>query len=184
MSKAWLSLRALQAQSSVWPQTVRRAPATSALHHHHNAHLQTSSRHDRHGAGQSCTQHSNSETTARDGWRWQTHSFMLFLSFEIAIKADQIKPVCVIEVFRETLTGSRYSRVLCKRFTRSTRNFGIRGETWQRLLQTTLTRRQLPVCPDVAWMHIGNNHAYIRALCALILKQLCICHCPGLHLFV
>lgn len=51
--------------------------------------------------------------------RTNTHSFMLFPSFEIVIKADLIKPVCIIEVLGEMLTGSRYSLVLCKRLTRS-----------------------------------------------------------------
>lgn len=98
MSKVCFFLKALQPQSRVWPEIIHRAPATSALHHRHNAHSLTSSRHDRHGAGQTCTQHCNSIMTARDRWEWHTHSFMLFPSFEIAIKADLIKPVRIIEV--------------------------------------------------------------------------------------
>lgn len=73
-------LKALQAQSSIWPQIIRRAPAASALHHCHDAHSLTSS-------GQSWTR---SHKTEWDGREWQTHSFMLFPSFEIAIKADLI----------------------------------------------------------------------------------------------
>lgn len=124
MSKSGLSLKALQAQSRVWPQIIHRAPATSARHHCHNTHSLTSSRH---GARQMCAQSYNSNETWRDRWEWQPHSLMLFLSFEIAIKADLIKPACIIEVFRETLTGSRYSLFLCKRFTTSIENCGIRG---------------------------------------------------------
>lgn len=37
MSKAWLSVKTLHLQSRVWPQTIPRAPATSALYCHYNA---------------------------------------------------------------------------------------------------------------------------------------------------
>lgn len=48
---------------------------------------------------------------------------MLFPSFEIAIRADLIKPACIIEVFQETLTGSRYFLGLRTSPARSTGNF-------------------------------------------------------------
>lgn len=38
---------------------------------------------------------------------------MLFPSLEIAIRADLIKSVCIIELCREILTGSRSSLLLC-----------------------------------------------------------------------
>lgn len=101
---------------------------------------------------------------------------MLFPSFEIVIKADLIKPVCIIEVLREKLTGSRYSAVPCKRLTRSRREFwGSRGRRDTSLLPRTLTRRRLPVCPDAAWRHIGNNYAYVSGLCAFAIVQVCTC---------
>lgn len=41
----------------------------------------------------------------------------LFPSFEIAIRADLIKPAYIIEVFQGTLTGSRYCLGLLTRST-------------------------------------------------------------------
>lgn len=58
----------------------------------------------------------------REGWVGMTNS-MLFPSFEIAIRADLIKPACIIEVFQETLTGSRYFLGLRTSPARSTGNF-------------------------------------------------------------
>lgn len=179
MSKPWLSLKALQAQSRVWPQIIHRAPATSALRHCYNTHSLTSSRH---GPRQKCTQHPNSNKTLRDGWEWQPHSLMLFLSFEIAIKTDLIKPGCIIEVFRETLTGSRYSLFLCKDFTRSIENCGIRGSHDGDSCWRWKPDVSHPVCPEVLWMLIGNNYACFWALCAhsfktviFVIVQVCTC---------
>lgn len=62
-----------------------------------------------------------SNGSKRDGWGQQMCRSMLFPSFEIAIRADLIKPACIIEVFQETLTGSRYLRTSPAR---STGNFG------------------------------------------------------------
>lgn len=129
MSKAWLTVKTLHLQSRSWPQTIPRAPATSALHRHHNALSHSSS-------GRVfffLTQGSNG--SKRDGWGWQTHRSMLFPSFEIAIRADLIKPASIIEVFQETLTGSRY---LCTRPARSTGNLGgVATETFARNVNQT-----------------------------------------------
>lgn len=178
-----LSFKALQAQSKDWPQIICRAPATSALHRRHCAHLLTGSRRDRPGAGQGSAPCSSSAATAGNGWRWQKHSFMLFPSFEIAIKADLIKQVCIIEVFGETLTGSRYSVFLCKRLTRSRGNSGIRGVMTETLVRDV--NQTSAAC--VSWCCMS---AYRKQSCICQssvdthLKQSCICHCPGLLLFV
>lgn len=57
-----------------------------------------------------------------EGWVGMTNS-TLFPSFEIAIRADLIKPAYIIEVFQETLTGSRYCLGLRTSPARSTGNF-------------------------------------------------------------
>lgn len=170
MSKACLSLKALQAQSRVWPEIISRAPATSAVHQHHNAHSLTGSRHDGHGERQNCTQRSYGTKAARDGREWQTYNFMLFPSLEIAIKADLIKPVCIIEVCRETLTGSRHS--LSVR-TRSTGLFGIPSSHDRDFSWGCKPDVSPPVCSDAARMLIRNNIAYTRAWHPH-LKQSCI----------
>lgn len=108
-------------------------------HHHHNAYSHSSSRHR---DWRNRTRHFNSDTTGRVGWGWQTHSFMLFPSFEIAIKADLIKPVCIIEAFREMLTGSRYSHSV-EMSHQKHREFwdtgGVMAETFAKDVNQTLT---------------------------------------------
>lgn len=106
-------LKALQAQSRVWPKIICRAPKTSPLHQPHDAHSATSTRYDGHRVTQRRTHHSKGNKTARKGWEWQTYNFISFPSLEIAIRADLIKSVCIIELCREILTGSRYSFLLC-----------------------------------------------------------------------
>lgn len=76
-----------------------------------------------------------SNGSKRDGWGQQMRRSMLFPSFEIAIRADLIKPACIIEVFQETLTGSRYLRTSPAR---STGNFGgVATETFARNVNQT-----------------------------------------------
>lgn len=141
MSKAWLSVKTLHLQSRVWPQTNPRAPATSALHRHHNALSHSGSGHLFYFLF-FCTRGSNG--SKGDGWGWQTHRSMLFPSFEIAIRADLIKPACIIEVFQETLTGSRY---LCTSPARSTGNFGgVATETFARNVNQTSASCVSPEC--------------------------------------
>lgn len=70
--------------------------------------------------------------------RTNTHRFMLFPSFETVIKADLIKPVCIIEVLGgnadrvQILTGSMQTSHQEQR-----EILGYEGQTWQRLLRGT-----------------------------------------------
>lgn len=126
VAEAWcVSLQALQAQSRVWPQSIRRAPAPSAP-------LPLRPRTwDGRGA-------------------WWVEMTQAFLSFEIAVEADRIKPVCIIEAFGETLTGSRYSHVASHQKHRGFRDTG--GATTETLAedvnQTPDARR-----PSVLMLH-------------------------------
>lgn len=151
MSKAWISHQGSsgsivlltpdyqQSTCHVSPSSASQRPLTLLLQTLAGVH------------GGTALQHAATAGKGGDDTHTHTHSFMLFPSFEIVIKADLIKPVCIIEVLRETLTGSRYSAVPCKRLTRSGREFwDTRGRPDMRLLRRTLTRRRLPVCPDAA----------------------------------
>lgn len=95
-----------------------------------------------------------SNSSKRDGWGWQTHRSMLFPSFEIAIRADLIKPACIIEVFQERLTGSRYLRTSAAR---STGNFGgVATETFARNVNQAPASCVSHECMQEIMLHVSE----------------------------
>lgn len=125
MSVAQPFLKALHLQSSLtpdYPQRTSYVSSSSPSQHLLTHLLQT---------WQNCTQCS---TAARDGWGWQIHSFMLFLLFEKAIRADVIKPVCVTEVFWGNSDRVQTLFRSVQTSHQKHQEFWDTGESWQRLL--------------------------------------------------
>lgn len=103
---------------------------------------------------------------------------MLFPSFEIAIRADLIKPVCIIEVFREMLTGSRYSHSV-ETSHQKHREFwdtrGVMAENFAEDVNQTLTACVcwccLIACRKQSCIYQNSVHTYFKTVAHLSLSR-------------